>query len=206
MQNIDYQYNIITFNVFFNGLNKMHLNPSMEIYHEYYIKLVNETKLKPNIITFNTLLKAVRLSNPSRYKFVRYFLDEMDKYKVEYDSLTINEILSLIAKHPENPNNIQAANNWFNYFLDNICCKEATQKTEIVFTSYMFIFAKLDNKQMVQYVEALCRERGIWSNQLQRTYDNAMKFPKPLTSRQQKKRDKSFKRWEMKFDSWLLTG
>ena len=46
---------IETFNIFFKSLNVLHINPTMKIYHYYY---------EPNKITFNTLLKGVRLSEP----------------------------------------------------------------------------------------------------------------------------------------------
>ena len=172
------------FNLFFKGLNEMHLNPTMEIYHKYYLKLVTETQTKPNIITFNTLLKAVRLSNPSRFKFTQYFLNEMDKYNIPYDGITINEIITLCAKHPENPNNIQAANNWFNYYLSNIFDKASKSEDprqrgmrKVVFVSYMHLYAKIGNIDVVKTLHNIAKEKDVWSPHLQRTYNIAMKLP-----------------------------
>ena len=160
--------NIRTFNVFFDGLNQMELNPTMQIYHSYYEKMT--TKLIPTIFIFTTLLKGVRLSQPSKYKFVQYFLDEIHKYNVKYDAFFINEIILLCAKHPENPTNIFAANNWFNYFMDKLIWKSTTESNQIILNSYMHLFSKLNSMVMVNQIARIANALNLWSSALNTTY------------------------------------
>lgn len=155
--------NIRTFNVFFNALNNMKLDPSMEIYHKYYEILIQ--KWEPTVIVFTTLLKAVRISEPSRYKFIGYFLNEMERYNIEYDAFTINQMILLCSKHLDNKDNIIAANNWFDYFMSNLIDECSVDSINRVFKSYLNVAQKIKDDMMLQRIHSLCLEYSVYGDQ-----------------------------------------
>ena len=165
----------VLFNVFFKGLNELVLDPGMSTYHKYYLKLVNVYKLMPGQRTFNTLLRAVKLSNPSLYGFARYFIREMHYFEIPCDANTVNEILSLCAKHPENPNNLQAANSWFAYYLIQIYQsddKHARHNAAKIFNSYMNVWVNAGDKDKVKQIVESAHIEGILSNEMKQTYQS----------------------------------
>ena len=173
--NMDYliqQFDInkCVYNLFFAILNEMRLDPTMETYHEYYIKLVNESKLTPDIVTFNVLLKATRLSEPSKYAFARYFKNEMHRYNIQYDTFTINEILLMSVKHPEKESNLQAADNFFAYYLQNLF--RIDKNPGRIFHSYLAVFAQAGYRSKARYIYHLACSYGIHYEPLIKTYSS----------------------------------
>ena len=134
------------FNLFFKGLNERELNPSMDIYHTYYLAMTEQYDLIPDQQTFSLLLKGVRLSDPPLYKFIEYFLAQMDYYQISPSAAVIHEILQLCGKYLENANNLIAAENWFQYYLQHVYKtgdRSADHNPAIVFSTYMSIWGKI---------------------------------------------------------------
>eukprot|EP01083_Nonionella_stella_P130114 394873_1 len=94
------------YNRFLNGLvllsapTKDAINvEQMDLIDQFY-QLMLTHDVMPVIVTFNTLLKAVRYTQPPLHKFAALYLDEMEKYGITWDSFTILEFLAMCAKAP----------------------------------------------------------------------------------------------------------
>eukprot|EP01083_Nonionella_stella_P063416 164786_1 len=94
------------YNRFLNGLVllsapiKNAINVEQMTLIDRYYQLMIEHHVAPDIVTFNTLLKAVRYTQPPLHKFAALYLDEMEKYGITWDSFTILEFLAMCAKAP----------------------------------------------------------------------------------------------------------
>ena len=102
---------ISQFHVLFDGLNRNGDDIDMRIRHHYYSLMIIKRVL-PNTHTFNLLLRGVFYSNPPRFKFIGFFMDQMAKLKIKADERTIVELMFLCARYPYSTNQ-KAADSWF---------------------------------------------------------------------------------------------
>ena len=173
------------FNLFFKGLNERELNPSMNIYHNYYLAMTEQYDLIPDKETFFVLLKGVRLTNPPLYRFIEYFLAEIDHYQIPYSAAVINEILQLCGKYPDNRNNMIAAENWFEYYLQHIYKKRDRSSDFspiMVFCTYMSIWGKTGDMEKVKEIHLLAHNFGIATDGFRKAHFNLAKEHKERSS------------------------
>ena len=100
------------FNELFHRLNQCYeLSDHMLTRHIVYQWMIEAGSI-PDVRTFNYLFRGIRYTRPVQFQFISYFLDEMVKFNVFWNSVTIEEMLTLCAMHPD-PNNVQTADSWF---------------------------------------------------------------------------------------------
>ena len=177
-----------TFNMFFKALNELEMDSTMALYHSYYLFMIEELVLKPNIRTFNLMLKGVRLSHPPRYKFIPWILEEMRRFEVEYDECTLNEILSLCARHPT-ADNIIAAKVWFNeLYVKPRINNTKLQKVQNVniLNSFLNVFVRAGDERTAKLIAANIRKSNAWNSRM----TNTVKKLRTLSSKSTEKQTK----------------
>eukprot|EP01083_Nonionella_stella_P309783 1098374_1 len=114
------------YNTFLNEL--IHANiplghQQIEMIDYYYDQMVAHG-ITPDDITFNTLLKAVRLTHPLCIRCTKKYLNEMGSYKVRPDTITVVEIIGICAKAPYQRSidgihtNVDVGRYWFDRYLN----------------------------------------------------------------------------------------
>ena len=162
------QLDIDTLNLFFKALNDIGSDRGMALRHEYYVLAVNELHLIPEQETFNLLLKGVRLSNPPLFKFIPYFLREFDRFGVEYDDCTYNELLTLCAQYPTAAN-FEAAKSWFKGYLRTRV--QGRNYNMLVLNSYLNVLVRRGEEQSARDFIEWLRARDLWNIRLEHTAD-----------------------------------
>lgn len=79
--------------------------------HPVYLWMI-DAGLKPDIQTFNLLIKSLRYTVPIQFQFIKYFRNEMDRFNVTWNTGTIRRILLLYALFP-NADNVRSADRVF---------------------------------------------------------------------------------------------
>eukprot|EP01083_Nonionella_stella_P063415 164783_1 len=154
------------YNRFLNGLVllsapiKNAINVEQMTLIDRYYQLMIEHHVAPDIVTFNTLLKAVRYTQPPLHKFAALYLNEMVKYGIRFDSFTIVESLAMCAKAPLDVSadgsrvNVDVAKYYFNWYLEHLWPLEgrARQSAPHVVSAYYDVLSRagdLKEKRML---------------------------------------------------------
>lgn len=162
------QLNIETFNVFLKALNDLQYDKGMTARHKHYLFAVEQAQLIPTTITFNMLLKGVRLSSPPLYKFLPYFLNEMARFNVSYDDCTFNEMITLCAQFPS-PRNVVAAKSWLDGYKETRKYGEISNR--LILNSYFNVLVMAhDWRKAFKFVDWLKRKH-IWNEKMQHTFE-----------------------------------
>ena len=159
------------FNVFFKALSNIKSGDFSMAYHQsYYLYLIEEEHLIPDIKTFNLLLKAVRLSVPPRYKFIPFIFSEMNRFNVSLDDCTINEVIAMCARHPHK-HNIAAARNWFAFYMQHKHDRNAVMLNEYILKSYLSVFVYANDLQNAGNIKRWIQKRNAWNDKMQQTFN-----------------------------------
>eukprot|EP01083_Nonionella_stella_P268668 908510_1 len=114
------------YNTFLNELISVNMplgHQQLEIMEHYYDQMVVH-QITPDDITFNTLLKAVRLTHPLCGKCAQKYLNEIGHYKIRPDTVTVVEIIGICAKAPYQRSidgihtNVDVGRYWFDRYLN----------------------------------------------------------------------------------------
>eukprot|EP01083_Nonionella_stella_P007130 20594_1 len=172
------------FNQFLNELIALNtpINPkTITAIDSYYNKLLKHNII-PTIFTFNTLLKAVRLTKPARHSYASGYLNAMISIRgIEPDVVTITELLGMCAKAPNDPSaesgrtNKDVAQFWFHWYLDHLWSSETLQqrgKAILVFTQYLNVFAQTGDLGGMSAVRQIMYDKNI---QLDKPWRNTWK-------------------------------
>ena len=153
---------------FFRKLNKESPDKTMQLYHIYYNILKNQFNLIPDIYIFNQLIQSILYSEPPKYKFIKYFLNEMTYYNLTISSNIVHNILRLIKRYPHQ--NQLAADNWYNYWQKNLDKQVNKNKKWNVMSVYFEILVKSEQVEKAQKFKKELEEIGIWDNTFNEIY------------------------------------
>ena len=156
------------------GLQPISKRSLMKI-DSYYLKACR-CGIRLDVITFNTLLKAVRLTQPKLPGgLAAAYLNEMHTLNIDVDAFTVNELLCMAARNPNHTSYDRVhSNKWvadqeFKYYLSSIYRKKFSSRcpSAFVLNSYLNVYAQDGDFEGMKKVLRIAKEGGIfWKTKL----------------------------------------
>ena len=150
------------------GLQPITKQSLMEI-DSYYIK-AHQSEICFDVITFNILLKAVRLAQPEICGgLVAAYLNEMHELGIQEDAYTINQLLCMAARNPNHASHDRVhSNKWvadqeYKYYLKHMYHKHCFGQCRPLFVlnSYLNVYAEDGDWHGMKYAMRIAKDGGM---------------------------------------------
>lgn len=156
------------------ALNKRKLDRTLAWRLSYYLHLINDCGKTPDIEIFNLLWRGLRLSDPVQYSFIDYLLNEMDRFQVEANDVTVYEIINFCAEHPTVADGAfqQTADQYMGIYEDYIkqFAENGTRYDTDILFSYLKVWINAGNKRHAYRVLRWIENIGGLTKAMQRAY------------------------------------